>query len=189
VTQDAPIVRPAWRSPLAWVLFLSTAAILLGVDLWTKKLAVDKLCVSMTQLEGGKYAIESREVQAIPGFLHFTFLVNQGAVFGLGQGWQWLFMVVSGGAVLVLIGIFARSGDSRLLQFLAGMLLAGVIGNLYDRATYNYVRDMIHIFPRWEVFPWIFNVADSLLCVGVFLMIVLSFVADRKAAKAKAQLA
>jgi lipoprotein signal peptidase len=59
---------------------------------------------------------------------------------------------------------------------------------------YGYVRDMIHALPGWkwpgwmvnllpdwqwkyqDVFPWIFNVADSLLCVGVALMIVYSVV-------------
>jgi signal peptidase II len=57
------------------------------------------------------------------------------------------------------------------------MLLAGVLGNMFDRILFGYVRDMIHALPRWpKLFPWIFNVADSLLCVGVFLMIVYSFV-------------
>jgi lipoprotein signal peptidase len=72
------------------------------------------------------------------------------------------------------------------------MLLAGVLGNMYDRTLLGYVRDMIHALPGiyWpdfiarylptdlatqSVFPWVFNVADSLLCVGVFLMIVYSF--------------
>ena len=53
-----------------------------------------------------------------------------------------------------------------------------------DRINFGYVRDMIHVFPGWPnplrgffpdwqyVFPWIFNVADSLLCVGVTLMMV-----------------
>jgi lipoprotein signal peptidase len=80
-------------------------------------------------------------------------------------------------------------------QVLVGILMAGVLGNLYDRLAYGYVRDMIHALPGWkwpgwmvrllpdwqwkhhDVFPWIFNVADTLLCVGVFLMIVYSMVA------------
>jgi lipoprotein signal peptidase len=72
------------------------------------------------------------------------------------------------------------------------MLLAGVLGNMYDRIVFGYVRDMIHALPGWkwpgtwqvpligypspgrEVFPYIFNVADILLCVGVGLMIIYS---------------
>jgi len=55
------------------------------------------------------------------------------------------------------------------------VLLAGVLGNLYDRLVFGYVRDMIHALPAWpNLFPYIFNVADSLLCVGVAMMIVYS---------------
>ena len=52
-------------------------------------------------------------------------------------------------------------------QIVLGMLLAGVVGNLYDRIHFGFVRDMIYVFPRWGIFPYIFNVADSLLCTGV----------------------
>ena len=55
--------------------------------------------------------------------------------------------------------------------------------------VYRYVRDMLYIFPdryvtlfgeRREVFPWIFNVADALLCTGVALMLVYSLVTARQ---------
>jgi lipoprotein signal peptidase len=74
------------------------------------------------------------------------------------------------------------------------MLLAGVLGNAYDRIVFGHVRDMIHALPGWtwpgtwqvgsypgkgrEVFPFIFNVADILLCVGVGLMILYSLFAS-----------
>ena len=88
------------------------------------------------------------------------------------------------------------------LSLTLGMLLAGVLGNMYDRLRLGYVRDMIHglpgvIWPQWvvnllpasmlppsasgrvEVFPWIFNIADSLLCVGVTAMILYSLISER----------
>ena len=56
------------------------------------------------------------------------------------------------------------------------MLLAGVLGNMFDRIRFGYVRDMIHALPMWpRFFPWVFNIADSLLCVGVTLMLLYSF--------------
>jgi len=101
-------------------------------------------------------------------------------------------MGASAVAIVFLCYLFLSSGRQRFYQLLLGMLLAGVLGNLYDRAVYGHVRDMISalpgiFWPDWiarmlpghlansSVFPWIFNVADSLLCVGVFLMIVYSF--------------
>lgn len=113
----------------------------------------------------------------IAGGLEFQALVNQGAVFGIGQGQRLLFLVVSTLAIGFIFYLFATSGNHRFYQFVLGMLLAGVIGNMYDRLYLGFVRDMIHGLPnrKWpgsdrEIFPWIFNVADSLLCVGVALI-------------------
>src|SRR5262249_54197735 len=113
-------------------------------------------------------------IDLIPGFLRFEFTTNEGAVFGMGQGMRWLFLVVSVAAVLFLIYLFLTSGRQWLYQIFLGILLAGVMGNMYDRLLLGYVRDMIHAFPAWRIFPWIFNVADSLLCVGVALIVLYS---------------
>jgi signal peptidase II len=162
--------RAACCSPLAWMLFLGTTVLGLTVDLWTKVLAVQHL----------KGALP---IQFIPGWLHFTFTENQGAVFGIGQGKRLLFIAVSIAAVIFLTYLFAQSGRQRIYQLILGMLLAGVLGNMWDRIWFGHVRDMIHALPRWpNFFPWIFNVADSLLCVGVFLMITYSFLQPRKSA-------
>ena len=158
-----------FRSPAALARFLLVMTIGLGLDLWTKVLAE-------AHLRGAD------PIRFIPGWLHFTYTENRGAVFGIGQGQRALFLAVSVLAIGFLTYLFATSGRQRFYQFVLGMLLAGVLGNLYDRYHYGYVRDMIHALPGWtwpgtraEVFPWIFNIADSLLCVGVFFMIVYSF--------------
>jgi signal peptidase II len=167
------------RSSLAMLLFVGTTVAGLVLDLWTKWLAV-------------RHLKPGRVIEFIPGWLHFTYTENQGAVFGLGQGQRWLFVGVSVAAIAFLTFLFLHSDRQRFYQFLLGLLLAGVLGNMYDRVVYGHVRDMIHALPGiyWPpwiarhlpvglgssgVFPWIFNIADSLLCVGVFLMIVYSF--------------
>jgi signal peptidase II len=138
-------------------------------------------------------------VRFIPGWLHFELTMNRGAVFGIGQGQRWLFLFVSAAAIAFLTYLFALSQKKQwYYQLLLGILLAGVLGNMYDRIMYGYVRDMIHALPgkRWppalvahlpgaawksaEIFPWIFNVADSMLCVGVALMIVYSLLFSHK---------
>jgi len=155
------------------------------VDLWTKYLAFQKLLVSMQRFPDGTYAVrESSAYELVPGWLRFEVTVNQGAVFGIGQGQRLLFLVVSAAAVAFLVYLFASSKPRQwFYQIVLGMLLAGVLGNVYDRLLFGYVRDMIHALPGWPnplvrffpnwryVFPWIFNVADSLLCVGVGLML------------------
>jgi signal peptidase II len=188
VKPDSP-----FRSPLALLLFFGVTIAGVSVDLWTKHLAFDHLLVSMVtvpdpSLPGGRVEVISNEYEFIPRWLHFHVTANQGAVFGLGRGQRLLFVAVSILAIAVLTWLFAKSENRHFYQLLLGMLLAGVLGNMYDRIRLGYVRDMIYALPDWKnplrgyfptwqtVFPWIFNVADSLLCVGVFLMIVYSFV-------------
>ena len=166
-----------FRSPAALLRFAGVTVVGLALDLWTKWLAVQHI-KSPTYPDG-----PNRTIEFIPGWLHWEYTQNHGAVFGIGQGQRVLFLAVSVGAIAFLTWLFAASGRQRWYQVILGMLLAGVLGNMYDRIEYGYVRDMIHALPRWpRLFPWIFNVADCMLCVGVFLMIVYSlFAAPRDA--------
>jgi signal peptidase II len=161
-----------FRSPAALVRFLGTAIIGLTLDLVTKVWAFATLAVYADgrPIRAGAHAF-------IPGYLHFEVTTNEGAVFGLGEGKRWLFVAVSIAAIGFLTALFAKSGRQRFYQVILGMLLAGVLGNMYDRIRYGYVRDMIHALPRWpDLFPWIFNVADVLLCTGVALLVLHSII-------------
>jgi signal peptidase II len=149
--------------------FLLTMVIGVALDLWSKDYSFDHLAIY-----SGDQLIGSRVYKAIPGLLEFTVTTNQGAVFGLGAGKRPLFVAVSLAAILFLIYLFAHSQHQRFYEFILGMLLAGVLGNLYDRMVFGYVRDMIHILSKWNLFPWIFNVADVMLCTGVGLMVLYS---------------
>jgi lipoprotein signal peptidase len=163
-------------SPAALACFFLTAVIGFGLDQWSKVAAVSKLAINIPQDPGGQPTpIGDRTQPFIPGLIEFVFTANRGAVFGMGQGQRALFVGVSFAAIVFIFYLFLGSGRQRIYQIILGMLMAGVLGNLYDRVNYGYVRDMIHALPKWpHAFPWIFNVADSLLCTGVFLMIVYS---------------
>ena len=164
-------------SPVALACFLLTAAVGLAADQWSKHAAFSRLCDGVVWFDGKPQPVNPRVVHLVPaGLVDLTVTTNQGAVFGIGQGRRALFISVSAAAILFIGFLFATSGRQRIYQIILGMLLAGVLGNLYDRLQFSYVRDMIHGLPRWpNLFPYIFNVADTLLCVGVGLMIVYSF--------------
>jgi signal peptidase II len=173
-------------SPAALCCFLLTAAVGLTLDLWTKKVAFERLAPwGVEHLPNGAVVVhipdgEPRPIaRFIGGWVDFQAMVNQGAVFGIGQGKRALFLTVSAAAILFIFYLFLTSDRQPFYQFVLGLLLAGVLGNLYDRLVLGYVRDMIYIFPgrvvmNREVFPWIFNVADSLLCVGVAMIFLYS---------------
>jgi signal peptidase II len=165
-------------SPAALSRFVLTTILGVALDLWTKSLAFKKLAYAVVTLRSGRVTVYPKSPYPfIPGWIEFEVTANQGAVFGMGQGQRWLFVFVSIGAILFLTYLFATSGKRRGYQIILGMLLAGVLGNMYDRIALGYVRDMIHGLPRWQhLFPWIFNVADTLLCTGVGLMILYSLI-------------
>jgi len=197
---DAPVPWTTnFRSPPALARLLLVAAGGLALDLWTKVWSFRELVYSQATLPDGSVLVQSHTNVLIPGWLQFHCTANQGAVFGLGQGNRWLFVLVSVLAIGFLLYLFATSSPrQRVYQVIVGMLLAGVLGNLYDRLLFGYVRDMIFILPgrtwpawlanalpsswswtRGQIFPWIFNVADALLCVGVALMLAYAVLTGR----------
>lgn len=133
-------------------------------------------------------------VTVVPYLLHLKLTINTGAVFGMGKGAQPLFIAVSVLAVLFIGLVFYRSAASaKLLQICLALILGGAIGNLYDRVLYNGVRDMCHLFPgvklpfgwTWrggsdELYPWIFNIADAALVIGVFVLLILTWRGEKR---------
>lgn len=182
---------------------LLAAAALLAADLITKHIAFDRLVLAQIGHPPQRVLIESRTVEVIPGWLHLHATANQGAVFGLGQGRRWFFVVVAVLAIGFLGYLFATTRDNQWgAHLVLAMFLAGVLGNMHDRLTLGFVRDMIFGLPgftwpgTWQlpilnypaaddrhVFPWIFNLADSYLCVGVAIVLIHSFWPRRTPAK------
>jgi len=180
------MLRKTVFSPVSLACFVLTAVIGFGLDQWSKHEAFARLCSGVEWYEGIPQPLNRREVTFIPGLIDFTVTTNQGAVFGFGQGKRTLFVVVSAAAILFIAYLFVTSGTQRIYQVILGMLMAGVLGNLYDRLVFSYVRDMIHGLPRTKLFPYIFNVADTLLCVGVGLMVIYSLFQNPHGAKEQA---
>jgi len=172
-----------WKNPYAVARFGLTGALGLLADLSLKHWAEVNLS---TPDNTGRMP----EWDLIPGWLRLQFTDNHGAALGFFQGYRWMFLIVSVFAIVFLAGLFsACRKEQRGYQLILGLLLAGVMGNLFDRVCLGYVRDMIHVFPGrrfpdwiavhlpafWatpEWFPWIFNIADSFLCMGVTLMLI-----------------
>jgi lipoprotein signal peptidase len=104
--------------------------------------------------------------------------VNQGALFGLGGQYatiaNGLFAAVSIIAALAIAYWSTRRSTARdpFLCAALGLILAGTLGNLYDRLVFNGVRDFLHFY--WFEFP-VFNVADSCLVCGAFLLLIQAF--------------
>ena len=129
-----------------------------------------------------------RGQRALPwNLLDFRLVINRGAVFGIGADQRFLFIVFTCGALAAGLLIFAwrTQARHRLAHVALALILAGGLGNLYDRIVFGVVRDFLHMLPRrhlpfgwrWpggstELFPWVFNVADVMLLTGMVLLMI-----------------
>lgn len=191
-----PQPESAARSTRAWVILLVTTIVGLVSDLWSKAYAfanvaeipvvVDRQEVLSTSDLG--YLIPAHDpVTVMDRVLEFTLVLNPGAVFGIGAGQRWFFVIFTIIACVVALVLFVKW--TRPQDWLAhagfGLIISGGIGNLYDRLKFACVRDFIHPFPgvrlplgiRWpggnnELWPYVSNVADAFLIVGIALLMI-----------------
>ncbi len=124
---------------------------------------------------------EVGRIPILPPILNFSWVENTGVSFGLFGGGEarWgltiFSIVVSAG-----LGWWALKADRRLLITAIGLVMGGALGNVIDRVRFGYVVDFID-FSGTGVFPWVFNVADSAITVGVVLLILDSLKSDQHA--------
>jgi signal peptidase II len=138
---------------------------------------------------GGLDLREMGQIQVWPPLFNLTWVENRGVSFGLfgdGSG-RWALSAFSV-AVAGILGWWALKADRRLLITAIGLIMGGALGNVIDRIRFGFVVDFLdfsgpHFFlGTMKVnFPWIFNVADSAICIGVILLILDSLRADQEA--------
>jgi signal peptidase II len=152
------------------LVFYTLALVLLVLDLWTKGLATAHL----------NYA----EPVVLTSFFNLTLLHNTGAAFSFlstAGGWQhWLFGGIASiiSAVLV-VWIYRAPATEVLLKFALALILAGALGNLWDRVTLGYVVDFIQWHYKDYYWP-AFNIADAAISVGAVAMVIDSFRSSRR---------
>lgn len=124
---------------------------------------------------------EIGQIPVWPGVLSFSWVENTGVSFGLfgGGAARWALTVFSI-AVSGVLAWWALKSDRRLLTSAIGLVMGGALGNVIDRIRFGYVVDFLD-FSQTGVFPWVFNVADSAITVGVILLILDSVISERPA--------
>ena len=129
-----------------------------------------------------------QSVDIIPGVFRFTYIHNEGAAFGSMADARWIFMILSSVAIIaILVYIFWKKPESKLLLSALILVAGGGIGNMIDRIWLGYVIDFIDFCAFPKLWMWIFNVADACVCIGAGLLVlwmILDIVKDEKAKKA-----
>ena len=109
----------------------------------------------------------------IDGFFTMVMRENTGAAFSIASGQRILLLSVSIIALFVVIGIFLFGNiRHRLMEVALALFTAGIFGNLYDRAFNDgRVRDFLDFYVGDHHWP-AFNIADSMLCVAVGMLVI-----------------
>lgn len=128
-------------------------------------------------------------IAVIPGVFNFTYIQNDGAAFGMLDDQRWIFLVLSTVAIIGILGfMFWKKPQDKLLLASLILIVSGGIGNMIDRIALGYVIDFIDFCAFPELWKWVFNVADSFVCVGAGIMIlwlILDMIKDYKKEQAK----
>ena len=193
---------------------LGAIAVLLALDLGSKSIAFRTIADHPVTIDKARVldvmAHDPRAIQSlvpdhdalvvIPRVFEFKLVLNAGAVFGAGSGRRWFFV----GFTLIALGFalfyFARwtARRDRPTHLALALIIAGGLGNLYDRIMFACVRDFLHPLPgvtlpfgwRWpvgggrEIWPYVSNVADAFLLVGIAMALVRLWSQDRREVEA-----
>jgi signal peptidase II len=166
----------------AWIAFFAVAGVAAAADLATKSAAFAGLGMPGS----------GRRVEVVPRILSLETNLNEGALFGMGQGFSAGFAAISLVAIVGIVGLMARPATRQdpWLVLALGLIVGGIVGNLYDRLglpglvwhappdrvgePVRAVRDWIH-FQLPGVIDWpIFNLADSWLVAGAGILLLLT---------------
>jgi len=177
-----------------WALLAALFIALVALDQWTKFLAVERL-TTVFDRAGDNGVVE--RVRGFYGYKHLeplatdpyyvwrplwrmNYVENPGAAWGLFRGFSpdfrnLFFTVISVCAVVFILNYYRRlRADQRFLQVALALVLAGAVGNFIDRLARRYVIDFVEWYwwnrpdIRWPTF----NLADSLIVVGVAMLII-----------------
>jgi signal peptidase II len=162
--QPSPIV-----SRLGWFAY-ALAALTVVLDQASKAWALNVMRLD-----------EVGSVTVLP-FFHLTLVENRGVSFGLLRAdtplGRWA-LVAGAAAVVIALIVWVRKADRPLFAAALGLVIGGALGNnLIDRARIGRVVDFLDFSGLY--FPWVFNVADSAISIGVVLLLLDSLAAPKR---------
>ena len=195
--RQKPAVVRAGASRSAWAILVIVAALSVGIDLWSKDLAFERVGGDPVEIKRERVLelmpgrldeviVEQvgypAPVVVVPHALEFKLVLNPGAVFGIGAGKRWFFIFFTAVAFSAVLWAFVKwtHANQRIVICGYAMIIGGGLGNLYDRLVYACVRDFLHPLPTatipWSggrpLWPYVSNIADALLLVGIGIIFV-----------------
>jgi signal peptidase II len=179
MTRPAPDVRVGSSTDGLAPVSVAERSLAAGLSQWLGLVAVAAAAIIADQVT--KHIVVSNlsldESEHVLGPLSLHRVQNSGIAFGLFSSATAIVTLVTAAAIVWMLVFFARSGARHpVLPAAFGLLIGGSLSNLVDRIRLGHVTDFIDL--HW----WgmrIFNLADAFIVVGVVILLVALFAADR----------
>lgn len=112
-------------------------------------------------------------IKVIQDFFYLTYSENTGAAWSILKDQKILLLIVTVLVLFLINKYLHKENLTNMETFTYGMLIGGIVGNLFDRIVYGYVIDFLDFKIYGYNYP-IFNFADTFIVVGIILLIVIS---------------
>lgn len=159
------IKKETW---IKFIIYVSIVVLGFGLDRLSKILVVDNLEINVL-----------KQKTIIPNFLYFAYVENTGGAWSILDNATWLLAIFSTCAVIGITYYMFKKQLNLHYFICCALIVAGGLGNLFDRVIYGAVVDFIESYPLGYSFP-IFNIADIFVVIGSFYMIGYMFYEDHK---------
>ena len=137
--------------------------------------------ISKNYIYQNKVQYES-PVPIIDGIINFTYLENTGIAFGLFSNMEAssiFFIILPIIITFYLISLLQdKEFQSNSSQISLLLIVGGAIGNIIDRIFRGYVVDFIQF--DIDIFPYVFNIADSSVTIGLLFLLCSSIIVQRR---------
>ena len=136
----------------------------------------------ISKYEIDTWLVEGETFPILGEFFHLTYVKNRGIAFGMFQGKLDIISIATVIAIVAIVYYLYKGRNKMPLLEKIGFtfVLAGAIGNMIDRIWRGFVIDMIDFRGIWS---FVFNLADVWINIGVVLILLDYFFAERKKKK------
>jgi signal peptidase II len=147
--------------------YLLLALVLVAVDQVTKAIVAGRVALYQS-------------IPVIPGFFNITRIHNKGAIFGTFSqtGDSTVFVLLTAASLAALAFVvayfFKTPSSDRLMKVALTLIMAGALGNQFDRLVRGHVIDFLDFYIGRSHWPF-FNAADSCISIGACLMLLVLF--------------
>ncbi|TRO95425.1 signal peptidase II [Glycocaulis profundi] len=143
-----------------------------GFALAALVIALDQLSKYWIVQVQGLGAAEGSRIPVLDPWFNLTMVWNRGVSFGLFAAdslWQRALLIAFSLTIAGLLAVWLTKATRAMQAIAFGLIIGGAIGNVIDRVIYGAVADFLDFSGLW--FPYVFNVADAAISVGVVALI------------------